>query len=241
MSKIKEELTIESIILAFSSQFICAIIRNVHDTFVAGQLSACLLEQFSGFLYAAAADQRIEQFVASYMEPYSELGLYDILRNNLDYRMAEKRGTVVIGIPGRLLKNGWVGLDERKVIDVFTKDLQDAVKKAAEDLRSDEHKRRHALTWLRDHPVYEFSSISLYTSEQQSDLVGYYGPLLQKHIPCPADTSFSFGFNFGDGGYFISVLIDNVGGREGSSRVPLEIFVELLGLKRPEDVLSGRG
>ena len=240
LSKIKDDLRIESIIFAFWCNFCCAVKRNRNDSIVVGQLSANLLEQFSGFLYAAPANQRIEQFVATYMEPYSELGLYSILRNNLDHRMVEKLGTVMIGIPGRLLKNGWVGLDEGKVIDVFTKDLQDAVDKAAQDLRSDERKKRHALAWLRDHPVYEFESISLYTSAQQSALMEYYEPLLRKHIPFAANNPFSFGFNFGDGGYFITILIDNVGGREGTSRVPLEIFIELLGLKRPEDVLSGQ-
>jgi hypothetical protein len=237
-SKIKDDQRIESIIYAFGCDFCCAVKRNVDDSFVVGQLSACLLEQFSGFLYAAAADQRIEQFVATYMEAYSELGLYAILRNSLEHRLVEQLGTVMIGIPGRLLKNGWVGLDERNVLDVFIKDLLEAVHKAAQDLRSDEHKKRHALAWVRDHLVYEWKSISLYTSEQQSELMEYYTPFLKKHIPSAIDDPFSFGFNFGDGGYFISVLIDNVGGREGSSRVPLEIFIELLGLKRPEDVLS---
>jgi hypothetical protein len=238
ISKIEDDQRIESIIYAFQCNFYCAIKRSQHDSFVVAQLSACLLEQFSGFLYAAPADQRVEQFVATYMEPYSELGLYTILQNNLDHRLVEKLGTVMIGIPGRLLKNGWVGLDERKVIDVFTKNLEDAVKKAAMDLRSDEHKKRHALAWLRDHPVYECKSTTLYTSRQQWELVKYYQPLLQKHIPFAAATPLSFGFNFGDGGYFIAVLIDNFCGREETSRVPLEIFIELLGLKRPEEVLS---
>src|ERR1700733_8667981 len=118
-NEIKDDQRIESIIFAFRSDFCCTIIRNRYDSLVVGHLSACLLEQFSGFLYAAPADQRIEQFVTAYMEPYSDLGLYAILRNGLDHRLAEKLGTVMIGIPGRLLKNGWVGLDERKVLDVF--------------------------------------------------------------------------------------------------------------------------
>jgi hypothetical protein len=65
------------------------------------------------------SNQRVEQFVAAYMEPYSELELYAILRNNLDYRLVEKLGTVMIGIPGRLLKNEWLGLDEGKVIEPY--------------------------------------------------------------------------------------------------------------------------
>ena len=241
LSKIKDDLRIESIIFAFWCNFCCAVKRNRNDSIVVGQLSANLLEQFSGFLYAAPANQRIEQFVATYMEPYSELGLYAILRNSLDHRMVEKLGTVMIGIPGRLLKNGWVGLDEGKVIDVFTKDLQDAVDKAAQDLRSDEHRKRYALAWLRDHPVYESKSICLYTSEQLWQLVGYYQPILEKHFPCGTDDPLSFGLNFGDGGYLITVLFGHVGGREETSRVPLEIFIELLGLKRPEEVLGGGG
>lgn len=238
ISKIKDDQRIESIIYAFWCAFCSAIERNRDDSFVVGQMSANLLEQFSGFLYASPANQRVEQFVTTYMEPYSELGLYAILRNNLDHRLIEKLGTVMIGIPGRLLKNGWVGLDEGKVIDVFIKDLQEAINKAAQDLRSDEQKKRHALAWLRDHPVYDYKWINLYTSEQQSQLMKYYTPFLKKHILFAADTPFSFGFNFGDGGHFITILIDNFGGREGTSRVPLEIFIELLGLKRPEDLLS---
>ena len=145
ISKIKDDQRIESIIYAFWCAFCSAIERNRDDSFVVGQMSANLLEQFSGFLYASPANQRVEQFVTTYMEPYSELGLYAILRNNLDHRLIEKLGTVMIGIPGRLLKNGWVGLDEGKVIDVFIKDLQEAINKAAHDLRNDEQKKAHAL------------------------------------------------------------------------------------------------
>jgi hypothetical protein len=131
-----------------------------------------------------------------------------------------------------------VGLDEGKVIDVFIIDLQEAVNKAAPGSTERRTKKRHALAWLRDHPVYHSKWISLYTSRQKSELMEYYAPLLKKHILFAADTPFSFGFNFGDGGYFITILIDNFGGREETSRVPLEIFIELLGLKCPEDLLS---
>lgn len=237
-SNIKDDLTIESIIHAFRSNFICAIRRNRNDTFSAGQLSACLLEQFSGFLYDAPANVRIEQFVATYMEPYSDLGLYDVLRNCLDDRHIEVLASVMLGIPGRLLPNGQVGLDPYMVIEIFTNDLQDAVKKAVQDLRRDEQKKQHALSWVRDHPVYMPRWISLYTEKQQFRLVEYYTPLLKKQHLFSTGSSFSFAFNFADGGYEITVCIEKYGDREEDARVPLVVFIELLGLKSPEDVLS---
>ena len=237
-TNLKEAQLLESIIIAFSSDFICAIKRNSHDSFVITQLSACLLEQFSGFLYAAPVNTRVQQFVHEYMQPYSELDLYETLRNSLDHKLPERLGAIMTGIPGRLLKNGYVGLDERKVMEVFTNDLKEAVDKATTDLRSDEQKKRQALTWVRDHPVYEWNYISLYTSEQQSRLMAYYTPLLEKHSLFATATRFSFGFNFGDGGYLIAAVIDHFRGREKTTRVPLEIFIELMGLKRPEEVLA---
>jgi hypothetical protein len=237
-TNLKEFQLIESIIIAFRRDFICAIKRNLHDSFVVAQLSACLLEQFSGFLYSGPVSVRVQQFLYEYMEPYGELELYEILRNSLDLKMPERLGTIMTGIPGRLLKNGYVGLDERSVIEVFSNDLNEAVHRAAADLRSDEQKKQQALVWVRDHPVYEWNSISLYTSEQESRLIDYYTPLLEKHNMFSTNTPLSFGFNFSDGGYLIAVLIDHFGGRKETTRVPLEIFIELLGLKRPEQVLS---
>ena len=235
---IQEAQLIESIIFAFRCDFMASIKCNLNDSLILSQLSAGLLEQFSGFLYAAPANVRAEQFVDEYMNPYSSLGLYDLLRNSLDHKLAEKLGAVMTGIPGKLLKNGWVGLDERKVMEVFTRDLDEAVHKATEDLRSDDQKKRQALVWVRDHPVYEYENMSLYTSEQESRLVTYYTPHLKKHKIFTTPTPLSFGFHFGDGGYLISVSIDDLSGRKEPSRVPLEIFIELLGLKRPEDVLA---
>jgi hypothetical protein len=236
--KIAEDQLIEAIVIAFRRDFMCAIRSNQHDTFVVGQLSAALLEQLSGFLYPGPANTRGEQFVAEYMEAYSSLRLYDLVRICLNKTLTEKLGAIMMGIPGRLLKNGYVGLDERKVLDVFIKDLKDAVDKATSDLRHDHQKRRHALSWVRDHPVYEPKGVCLYTDAQQARLQSYYMPLLEKLNLFAACPRFSFGFNFGDGGNWIAVLIDHFGGREESTRVPLEIFIELLGMKRPEEVLS---
>src|ERR1700684_4423996 len=104
-TNIKDDQLIESIIFAFWCDFCTAIYRNRNDPFSVGQLSACLLEQFSGFLYEEPANIRIDQFVAEYLEPYSHLDLHNILRNSLDHRLVEKLGPVINGLPRRLPKN----------------------------------------------------------------------------------------------------------------------------------------
>ena len=229
---------IESILYTFWSDFVRIIKHNINISTIVGQLSAALIEQFSGFLYPKPVNERVELFIHTYMEQYFDLCLMETLRNSLDRRLGDRLGAIMTGIPVRLLKNGRIGLDEKEVLRVFVQDLRDAIDKASQDLRTNEDMRRHALTWVRDHPVPDYGYTSLYTSEEQSKLQKYYEPLLMKHPLFYSQERFSFGFNYGDGGHFIVILFNRFYNRGEDSRVPLEVFIELMELKRPEEVLT---
>lgn len=231
--------TIESIIYSFYSNFICGIKRSRNDPFVVGQIAASLIEQLSGFLYDEPTNARVERFIQTYLQPYKELDLYAVLRNSQDHQLTDKLGIILVGVPGSLKPNGYVGPDPGKVIEAFTQDLEDAVNTATEHLRDNKEKWPHAFSWLCTHPVYEDYCFTLYTSEEKAILQDYYTPLLEPHMIFMTESRWGWGFNYGDGGHFIVLLIDNLGGRNGTSRIPLEIFIQLLGLKWPEQVLAG--
>jgi|GEM_PF-6722529 len=230
--------TIESIIYSFYSNFISGIKRSRNDPFVVGQIAASLIEQLSGFLFDEPPNARLERFIQTYLQPYKELDLYTVLRNSQDRRLTDKLGMILVGVPASLKPNGYVGPDPGKVIDAFTQDLQDAVNMAACHLRDNKQKWPHAFSWLRTNPVYKDFRFTLYTSDERTTLQNYYTPLLEPHMIFMTESRWGWGFNYGDGGHFIVLLIDNVGGRNETSRVPLEIFIQLLGLKWPEQVLA---
>jgi hypothetical protein len=230
--------SIESIIWSFRSKFICGIKRSRNDSFIVGQVAASLIEQLSGFLYDDWLNERVQRFVLTYLECYKDVDLCTILRNSQDEQLIDKLGMVMVGVPGRLKPSGYVGPDRGKVIDALTRDLEDAVDMSTRQLRADKEKWPHALAWLRTHPVYEDYGITLYTDSEQEKLENYYTPILERHMVFMTSSKWDWSYNYGDGGHFIVVLIANVGGRKETSRVPLEIFIQLLGLKRPEQVLA---
>lgn len=230
--------TIESIIYSFYSNFICGIKRSRNDPFVVGQIAASLIEQLSGFLFDESPNASVERFIQTYLQPYKELDLYTVLRNSQDHQLTDKLGKVLVGVPGSLKRNGYVGPDPGKVIEAFTQDLESAVNIATDQLRDNREKWPHAFSRLHIHPVYEGFPFTLYTSDEQTILQNYYTPLLEPHMIFMTESRWGWGFNYGDGGHFIVLLIHNVGGRNETSRVPLEIFIQLLGLKRPEQILA---
>lgn len=228
---------IESIIYVFTSKFMTSITAYRNDSFTIGQLAANLIQQFSGYLYEGPVEARVERFVQTYLKTYKEVALYRILQNSFDGRLTDLLGSMLMGIPGELKQNGSVGPDAGKVRGVFIEHLKEAVALAAEDLRSDSQKWRHALGWVLDHPVYEWGEGCLYTDDEMNKLQAYYTPLLERHMVFLTTSRQSWGFNYGDGGYLITITMDNLGGRKGPTRVPLELFIQLAGWKRPEEVL----
>lgn len=72
--------TIESIKYSFETNFICSIKRNSNDPFIVGQVAASLIDQLSGFLFSDPLNERVGQFIQTYLERYKEPDLYTILR-----------------------------------------------------------------------------------------------------------------------------------------------------------------
>ena len=169
---------------------------------------------------------------------YASVDLYQVLRNSHDSKMITILGEIMIGIPAQILNDGRIGLRAYNVMESFSNDLEQAVLRAVEDLQTCSHKRRQALAWLPEHPVYVYNNFSFYTDEQRWKLVRYYTPILNKHLSVVSMSDHPVSFNFGEGGYNIAVCIDSFRGRKDSTRVPLELFIALLGLKHPEEVLS---
>jgi hypothetical protein len=236
VSSRREDQLIEAIIFTFKVSFISDINQSRDRSIAVGQLSACLLEHLSGYLFPGPVGERVARFVDIYMEQYGELGLYGLLRNSLDERLADRLGAVMTGVPGRLREDGSVRLDRKSVLETFIRDLEAAVDRALDDLLADRQMRRQALDWLQEHPVVEFKNKSLYTRHEKIMLMEYYTSLLKELPMFSGNDRFSVGFNFGDGGYLINVTIDDFAGRQ-ETRVPLEMFIGLMGWKSPADLL----
>jgi hypothetical protein len=201
-------------------------------------LSLQLLDELSGVLFKGEMRERVQQFVETYMPDYSGRRIYDLFKNSLEYNYStEESPDVSMNVMDISLEV--VETQDIRLFPKFVHDLAEGVRKAVEEFRNDKTKWRQAVEWFDRHKV-SLIPLSLYTEEQQFKIAGYYMSRIKSRIAFSGG-SYNIGFNFNpfaENGHRINVCIDDLKMGKEVTRIPLDILVGLLRLKKIEEVLE---
>lgn len=229
---------LHSIVFAYQGRILWDIKENFNRPELVGFLSGNLLEQFSGFFFTGFAGERVKSFVETYVPEYEGIELYDILLNPLRHDFVDTLKSIIPeDAVDRKAKYDF-HYERRLYVQAFVKDLERGFKKAVDDLLTDPMIQQHALKWFELHPVTILRRQNWFSSDETWKMVEYYTPIIKKHKLFSKMSKDSIGFNFGGKGYVADVCIDGFGDRRETVRIPLEFFVELMGLKKPAELLG---
>jgi hypothetical protein len=212
--------------------------KNFDRPETVGVLIVFLLEQFPGYLFANELDKTPEKFVDVYMPAYKDVGLYAMLKNVFAGKFPGDLKTVITGHQLSKLRRFPGFPENRMLIEAFVLDFEDALKRASDDLCLNEDQWPVAISWFQDHPVPVLERWSWYSDEESSTIYDYYIPKIMKHPVFANSSNISLNLNFGENGYLVNICMDHCFGRKEPIRVPLELFIGLMGLKQPSKVLG---
>jgi len=237
-NQIKVEQILRSIVFAYQGRTLHDIKDNFTRPELVGFLTGDLLEQFSGYLFAGSAQDRVKTFVDRYLPEYKGVDLFDILQNPLRHDFAETLKRIV---PDDALDSRFMydfPTERRLLVGAFLKILERGLNQAVDALLTDPQIQEHALKWFELHPVTILDRGSWFSSDEIRKIGRYYTPLIESQeifsgLPTP-----SIGLNFGGEGYVVNVHINDFPDRKETVRVLLEIFVGLMGLKTPAELLG---
>lgn len=229
---------LHSIVFAYQGRILSDTKRACDKPELVGFLLGNLLEQFSGFLFSGSAGERVKSFTDAYLPEYEGIDLYDILLNPLRRDFVD---TLKAILPRHPLDEKAIydfHYERRVYVEAFITDLEKGLKKSANDLLTDVEKQQHALKWFELHPVTILRRPNWYSSDETSKIYDYYLPLIKGHKLFKKLSRDSIGLNFGGKGYVVDVLIADFADRKEAVRIPLEVFIGLMDLKKPAELLG---
>ncbi len=236
--RIEVDEILHSIVFAYQGRILSDIKKDFDKPEVVGFLAGNLLTQFSGFLFAGSPKERVRSFVDNYLRDYREVDLCDILENPLRHDFIDTLKTIVPrDAVDKKFKYDFY-LERRIYVEAFINDLERSLKQAVNDLLTDPKKQQHAFEWFKNHPVEILSRSNWFSSDEISKISEYYTPLIEGHELFSGMSNHSIGLNFGGNGYVVDVLIEDFADRKETVRIPLEVFIGLMGLKTPAELLG---
>jgi len=229
---------LHSIVYAYQGCILWDIKKNCDRPEPVAFLTGNLLEQFSGFFFTGSPGDRVESFVVTYLPEYAGVDLYDILANPFRHDFVDTLKRIVPGHTADKKVKHEVNYERRMYVESFVKDLERGLKQAVDALLTDEKIQQHALKWFEQHPVTILRRQNWYSSEEVNTIAEYYTPLIKRHKLFSKMSEDCIGLNFGGKGYVADVLIEDFADRKETVRIPLEVFIGLMGLKTPAELLG---